>query len=94
MITFLSLLLCECSGFSVPAGTFRICVYSPVFGSPDNTANCMPFLSGSSVHFRSVNDTINGVPSDFVAAADVSTLSSPTAAEKLSATIIKTSLLI
>src|SRR5262245_9182283 len=25
-------------------------------------ANCMPFLSGNSTHFKSVNDTINGVP--------------------------------
>src|SRR6266481_7852012 len=24
-------------------------------------ANCMPFLSGNSTHFKSVNDTMNGV---------------------------------
>ena len=60
MITFFSSLLCACSGLSVPAGTLRICVYSPVLGSPESTANCMPFLSGSSVHFRSANETIRG----------------------------------
>src|SRR5208283_116371 len=60
MITFLISLLCVCSGLSGPAGTLRICVYSPFLGSPDNTANCMPSLSGSSVHFRSASDTISG----------------------------------
>jgi hypothetical protein len=60
MITFFSSLLCACSGLSVPAGTLRICVYAPFLGSPESTANCMPFLSGRSIHFNSVNDTISG----------------------------------
>jgi len=45
---------------SVPAGTLRTCVYSPFVGSPESTANSMPFLSASSVHFRSANDNISG----------------------------------
>src|SRR5690349_3098135 len=60
MTTFVISLLCEWSGLSVPAGTFRICEYAPVLGSPERTANCMPFLSGRSTHFRSAKDTMNG----------------------------------
>jgi hypothetical protein len=68
-------------------------VYSPVFGSPESTANCIPFLSRSSVHFISANDSIIGVPLGFAAAADFSALSSPSAVERLIAAINKKSLL-
>jgi hypothetical protein len=43
----------------------------------------MPFLSGSSVHFKSVNETIIGVPPGFDAVADLFAFSSPNAAETL-----------
>src|SRR5204863_9456776 len=61
MIMFLISLLCEWRGLSVPAGTLRICVYGPVLRSPESTVNCMPFLSASSTHFKSANDTITGI---------------------------------
>src|SRR5215471_15487959 len=61
MITLVISLLCEWSGLSVPAGTLRIWVYAPVLGSPERPANCMPFLSGSSTHFKSVKETMNGL---------------------------------
>src|ERR1044071_6569654 len=69
MITFLSSLLCACSGLSVLAGTLRICVYGPFLGSPESTANCMPGLSGSPTHFSSDNDIIIGAFPPSLAAA-------------------------
>src|SRR5207253_10657889 len=91
-ITFLISLLCECSGLSVPAGTLRICVYAPVFGSPERTLNCIPFLSGDSVHFSSVNDTIIGVLLSFAVTAGLSGLLH--AAERIITAVIRKILLI
>src|SRR6185436_20287018 len=72
MTTFLISLLCVCSGLSVPAGTLRICVYSPFVGSPERVANCIPFLSVSSTQFNSANDNISGtLPSCFSVALGV-----------------------
>src|SRR6185503_14407375 len=90
MITFLSSLLCACWGLSVPAGTLRICVYEPVLGSPDSTENCMPFLSGRSVHFSSQNETMSGVlPSCFGTAS-----SARTGLQRLSAASVTRNVLI
>jgi hypothetical protein len=67
-------------------------VYGPVFGSPERTLNCIPFLSGNSVHFSSVNDTIIGVLLSFAVAAGLSGLLH--AAERITAAITRKILLI